>query len=417
MKTSSLHADFFAVEGRRTRGSSAPSSKPQSEDLFAVEGRKTQTRSATPPVSTLPPAAIDLFAVEGRPQRTAPAVDQRGVSPSILGKKKSLVRDVKQAPLYSSAIEFTLVVTCEDEGLVRGAHKLNLRAHSLTAVLAEIKKQLGISEEEAAANLGLYVMDSEFDEYIVLKSIEDLPTRAKVRLVYRPPSRQGSAASTRSNSRENESKPQDQEEEEAIQLELLAARKASEKSQLRAAKKKKKMTKTSTSLAELRAVRTRLLESDPGMALSLGSHNKESRQVLAESEHGALHALEVVHDNNAQQIKEKNMLRKLQGRKKMAGVRAMVLAEEEEQAMLNGGRSSSSVEPLPMIDPRAQPRFEGEWAGNMPYQGKGRWLSPDGHLYAGTWVEGHPQDGDGAWADSRGYIFDGKWRGGGPLSR
>jgi hypothetical protein len=419
-----LPADVFAVEGRRTRGSSAPASKlPSEDDLFAVEGikKKKKKRGATPPVSTLPAAAIDLFAIEGRPQRRVPEVVQRGVSPSLVNKTKSLPRDPQLGPttsLYSSAAEFTLVVTCEDEGLVRGAHKLSLRAHSLTAVLSEIKAQLGLAKEEAAANLGLYVMDPEFDEYIVLKSIEDLPTRAKVRLVYRPPSRQGSAASSRGGVDPEEEKRRQEEEElaeqKAIQLELLEARKATEKSQLRGTKKKKKkQPKTSTSLAELRAVRTRLLESDPGMAMSLGSQNQEQRQVLAESEHGALHAIETVQDSNTQQIKERNMLRKLQGRKKMAGVRAMVLAEEEERALLDGGRSSS-VEPLPVIDPRAQPRFEGEWEDNQPFQGKGRWLSPDGHLYAGTWQQGRPQDGDGAWADSRGCVFDGKWKAGVP---
>ena len=53
-------------------------------------------------------------------------------------------------------------------------------------------------------------------------------------------------------------------------------------------------------------------------------------------------------------------------------------------------------------------------AFEKPFQGKGRWLSPDGHLYAGTWQQGRPQDGDGAWADSRGCVFDGKWKAGVP---
>ena len=72
-----LHAEVV-VEGRRTRGSSAPSSTPQSEDLFAVEGLRKK-RTATPPLSTLPAAAIDLFAAAAHPQPSVSALEQRGV--------------------------------------------------------------------------------------------------------------------------------------------------------------------------------------------------------------------------------------------------------------------------------------------------------------------------------------------------
>ena len=415
-----LSDDAFAVEGKRSRGNSAPQSQP-ALDLFEVEGSRKK-RTGTPPVSTLPTAVTDLFAVEGRPGRRVPEAFERGLSPSL--KAKPRPRDDSKEPLYNSATEFTLVVTCEDEGLIRGAHKLSLRAHSVTAVLTEIKTQLGLAKEPLADNLGLYVMDPEFDEYIVLKSIEDLPRRAKVRLVDRgPPSRSGSAGSRMSEfleGDEDEYRKEEAAEQEAIQLELLAARTATEKASLRGKKKKKKKkkapSKTSTSLAELRAVRTRLLESDPGMALGMADRmNAEQRQVLAESESGALHAIESVQDSNTQHIKERNMLRKLQGRKKMAGVRAMVLAEEDARALKDGTADGrSSVEPLPAIDPRAQPRFEGEWEDNKPCQGVGRWLSPDGHLYAGTWNQGRPQDGDGAWSDPRGYVFEGQWKAGVP---
>lgn len=429
-----LSDDAFAVEGKRSRGNSAPQSQP-AMDLFEVEGmgrKKSQSsrqlRTGTPPVSTLPSAVTDLFAVEGRPgRRVSPEITQnqrpeafeRGLSASLKAKPRS--RDDSKEPLYSSATEFTLVVTCDDEGLIRGAHKLSLRAHSVTVVLTKIKTQLGLAKEPLADNLGLYVMDPEFDEYIVLKSIEDLPRRAKVRLVDRgPPSRSGSAGSRMSAFMEGDEderrKEQEAAEQESIQLELLATRKSTEKASLRGKKKKMAPSKTSTSLAELRAVRSRLLESDPGMALGMADRmNAEQRQVLAESESGALHAIESVQDSNTQHIKERNMLRKLQGRKKMAGVRAMVLAEEEDRSLKDGTADGrSSVEPLPAIDPRAQPRFEGEWEDNRPCQGVGRWLSPDGHLYAGTWQHGRPQDGDGAWADPRGYVFEGKWKAGVP---
>ena len=449
-------ASFFDVEGRRARsrggevegkrerarGGSAPANSEPGLDLFGVEGRQKK-RAGGQAASALPAAAADLFAVERRKPRAVPDVPGRVLSPSMLAKKKVEVKEARvlspsllaakteeTAPRVLSpsmlakkkvaadvpemhrgvspsmlakkaddpAMEpaekppFTLMCTCEDEGLVFGAHKLSVKAHSVTALLGEIKLQLGIEKEPAAADLGLYLLDTEFEEYIALKSIEDLPLRAKVRLVYRPPSRVGSAASRVSafSTGEIAGEAHEDEEAEATQAELVAELEESNM------KRSRRSKKSSTSLSELRAVRNRLLESDPGMSLRIGPLDTSQRQVLAEAPGGALHALEGFQD--AHHTKERNMLRKLQGRK-----------SKEEEAREN---RPSSVEPLPAIDPRAQPRFEGEWQDNAPFAGEGRWLSPDGHLYAGSWRDGAPHTGDGSFKDKRGRVFDGHWKNG-----
>jgi hypothetical protein len=71
---------------------------------------------------------------------------------------------------------FTLLVL-ENE-VVSTKKKLGVAGGSLAEVLESVRQQLSL-----ASSISLLVHDADFDEFVQLGSLEDLPTKAKVQVI------------------------------------------------------------------------------------------------------------------------------------------------------------------------------------------------------------------------------------------
>jgi hypothetical protein len=345
---------MWALEAKQwaiSRASSTVESAPVQPQLRYLRRSKAPTQLAPPK----PTAGPDLFSVEGRMKKK----EQAGSEPNSI----------------SPGDPYTLVVTCEHDLLFHGAHKIKVSCTDMAGLMEKMQQELGIpSEEESGQQLSIHVFDSEFSEFIVLSEFSDLPKRAKIRLVSNP---------LRS---VVEVHPNPALREDTGGVSQRTDRPSD-------AETMEKVTKRSThsGLAELRAARNRLLQSDPGMALRMRAISDGTEHLLADVSRGAaqLIALESFQDNSKQRRQERSMLRQMTNRAGTSKTAATTSDSSELQ-------------------------FDGEWRDCRPYTGKGSWLSPEGLRFSGTWRNGAPLDGHGAFCSARERVFDGEWVGGVP---
>jgi hypothetical protein len=172
---------------------------------------------------------------------------------------------------------YTLMVTCDDPTVLRGAHKIRLLNDAVEvfdvptfsrAVLGVLGRQgvvvCPLAELlRSSGEFTVQYIDPEFDEYIVLSALTELPERTKIKLCrreFRPGSAQESAQESVGDPVEELSAPL-RSEASALSAVGVARRKRPPEG--------KPKPKTA-SLAELRAARNRLLQADPGMAFTAG---------------------------------------------------------------------------------------------------------------------------------------------------
>ena len=161
-------------------------------------------------------------------------------------------------------------------------------------------------------------------------------------------------------------------------------------------------------ITQMKASKQALLSRDPGIALRLSKLPEQQRILLVDGPAGAYSALETI--GGARHNAEFAVMKRMHAR-----TRARMLssrgsdgsasaansdsgAEEEAAAALVGGLGEGESQAS---------QFKGTWRHGVPWNGWGRWMSPDGCVWWGSWRDGKPWEGQGTWRSGKDKDKDG----------